>query len=194
MRTLHRLFGLLLLGLLTGLLMFSASSCETTRRREQSDPTRAGQSISNADAALSGAASSRQIMQLTAAGVVDYKTPQSVLASALVRQFHDGTVIDRVLVRKAPGNAKDKPAYFLIGMGLNNGRFRAMALPLRGTDDGTFYLTPNADRYVLSSTGCPTCYFDFEEGQIVGTTCDDNVGGNTCTLQILTANEVFVRR
>ena len=194
MHTLPRLFGLLLLGLLTGLLMLTTSSCETTRTRERSDPTREAQSRSSADAALSGAASSRQIMQLTEAGVVDYKTPQSVLAAALIRQFHDGTIIDRVLVRKAPGDPKDKPVYYLVGMGLNNGKFRAIALPLRGTDDGTFYLTPNANRYVLSSTGCPTCYFDFEDGQIIGTTCDDSVGGSNCTLSVLTANEVFVRK
>lgn len=193
MRTLPRLFGLLLLGLLTGLLLFSASSCETVRRREQSAPVRAGQNSNPTKVALSGAAASRQIMHLTRAGATDYKMPQVVLARALMRQFHDGTVIDRITVRKAPTDPKDKPVYFLVGLGLNNGKFRAIALPLRGTNDSTFYLTPNADRYVLSSTGCPTCYFDFEDGHIVGTTCDDSVGGG-CTLQILAANQVFAHQ
>jgi len=135
-------------------------------------------------------------MQLSETGAVSYKTPQAVLASALIRQFHDGTVIDRVIVRKAPSDSKEKekPAYFLVGLGSNNGYFRAIALPLRGTDDGTFYLTPNADRYILTSSGCPTCYYDFEDGHITGTTCDDNVGGGGCELKVLTANEVFVRK
>ena len=195
MRTFPRLFGLLLLGLLTGLVLFSASSCETTRSRERGNPAASEElGRSSAGAALSGAASSRQIMQLNEAGAISYKTSQAVLASALIRQFHDGTIIDRVMVRKAPGGDQDKPAYYLVGMGLNNGSFRAMALPLRGTDDGTFYLTPNADRYVLTSNGCPTCYFDFEDGHIVGTTCDDNAGGSNCTLKILTANNLFAHR
>ncbi len=194
MRTLPRLFGLLLLGLLTGLLLFSASSCDTSRTLERDRPNGDVKSLSSADGALSGSASSRQIMQLSETGVISYKTTQAVLASALIRQFHDGTVIDRVIVRKAPSDSKDKPVYFLVGLGSNNGYFRAIALPLRGTDDGTFYLTPNADRYILTGSGCPTCYYDFEDGHIVGTTCDDNVGSGGCELQVLTANEVFVRK
>ncbi len=192
MRALPRLFGLLLLGLLSGLLLLS--SCETTRRREASDPTREAQRLNDeAGASLSGSASSRQIMRLDGKGTVKYKLAQSVLAAALIRQFHDGTVIDRIMVRKAPGSEAAQPVYYLIGMGNNNGSYRAIALPLRGTDDSTYYLTPNASRYVISGAGCPSCYFDFEDGHIIGTTCDDNSGGSSCTLKVLEANQVFVK-
>jgi hypothetical protein len=191
MRTLPRLFGLLLLGVLSGLLLLS--SCETTRRREASDPTREAQRLSDAaGASLSGSASSRQIMQLDGKGAVKYKLAQSVMAAALIRQFHDGTVIDRIMVRKAPGSEAAQPVYYLIGLGHNNGSYRAIALPLRGTDDSTYYLTPNASRYVISGVGCPSCYFDFEDGHIIGTTCDDNSGGSSCTMKVLEANQVFV--
>lgn len=191
MRTLPRLFGLLLLGVLSGLLLLS--SCETTRRREASDPTREAQRLSDeAGASLSGSASSRQIMQLDGKGTVKYKLAQSVMAAALIRQFHDGTVIDRIMVRKAPGSEAAQPVYYLIGLGHNNGSYRAIALPLRGTDDSTYYLTPNASRYVISGVGCPSCYFDFEDGHIIGTTCDDNSGGSSCTMKVLEANQVFV--
>jgi hypothetical protein len=191
MRTLPRLFGLLLLGVLSGLLLLS--SCETTRRREASDPTREAQRLSDAaGASLSGSASSRQIMQLDGKGAVKYKLAQSVMAAALIRQFHDGTVIDRIMVRKAPGSEEKQPVYYLIGLGHNNGSYRAIALPLRGTDDSTYYLTPNASRYVISGVGCPSCYFDFEDGHIIGTTCDDNSGGSSCTMKVLEANQVFV--
>lgn len=191
MRTLPRLFGLLLLGVLSGLLLLS--SCETTRRREASDPTREAQRLSDAaGAALSGSASSRQIMQLDGNGAVKYKLAQSVMAAALIRQFHDGTVIDRIMVRKAPGSEAAQPVYYLIGLGHNNGSYRAIALPLRGTDDSTYYLTPTASRYVISGVGCPSCYFDFEDGHIIGTTCDDNSGGSSCTMKVLEANQVFV--
>jgi hypothetical protein len=191
MRTLPRLFGLLLLGVLSSLLLLS--SCETTRRREASDPTREAQRLSDAaGASLSGSASSRQIMQLDGKGAVKYKLAQSVMAAALIRQFHDGTVIDRIMVRKAPGSEAAQPVYYLIGLGHNNGSYRAIALPLRGTDDSTYYLTPNASRYVISGVGCPSCYFDFEDGHIIGTTCDDNSGGSSCTMKVLEANQVFV--
>lgn len=191
MRTLPRLFGLLLLGVLSGLLLLS--SCETTRRRETSDPTREAQRLSDAaGASLSGSASSRQIMQLDGQGTVKYKLAQSVMAAALIRQFHDGTVIDRIMVRKAPGSEEKQPVYYLIGLGHNNGSYRAIALPLRGTDDSTYYLTPTASRYVISGVGCPSCYFDFEDGHIIGTTCDDNSGGSSCTMKVLEANQVFV--
>ena len=190
MRTLPRLFGLLLLGVLSGLLLLS--SCETTRRREASDPTREAQRLSDAaGASLSGSASSHQIMQLDGKGTVKYKLAQSVMAAALIRQFHDGTVIDRIMVRKAPGSEDKQPVYYLIGLGHNSGSYRAIALPLRGTDDSTYYLTPNASRYVISGVGCPSCYFDFEDGHIIGTTCDDNSGGSTCTMKVLEANQVF---
>ena len=192
MRTLPRLFGLLLLGVLSGLLLLS--SCETTRRREASDPTREAQRLSDAaGASLSGSASSRQIMQLDGKGSVKYKLAQSVMAAALIRQFHDGTVIDRIMVRKAPGSEEKQPVYYLIGMGHNNGAYRAVALPLRGTDDSTYYLTPNASRHVITGVGCPSCYFDFEDGHIIGTTCDDNSGGSSCTMKVLEANEVFAK-
>jgi len=192
MRTLPRLFGLLLLGLLSSLLLLA--SCETARRREASDPTREAQRLSDAaGASLSGSASSHQIMHLDGKGAVKYKLSQAVMAAALIRQFGDGTVIDRIMVRRAPGSEEKQPVYYLIGMGHQNGAYRAMALPLRGTDDSTYYLTPTASRYVITGVGCPSCYFDFEDGHIVGTTCDDNSGGSSCTMKVLDANEVFAK-
>lgn len=192
MRTLPRLFGLLLLGALTSLLLLA--SCETTRRRESSSPSREAQRLSDAaGAALSGSASSRQIMQLDGKGTVKYKLAQSVMAAAFIRQFNDGTVFDRIMVRKAPGSEEKQPVYYLIGMGHQNGAYRAVALPLRGTDDSTYYLTPTASRYVITGVGCPNCYFDFEDGHIVGTTCDDNSGGSSCTMKVLEANQIFTK-
>ncbi|MEJ7658266.1 MAG: hypothetical protein WKG07_00885 [Hymenobacter sp.] len=113
------------------------------------------------------------------------------MAAALIRQLHDGTVIDRVQVRRAPGSDAQQPVYYLIGLGHRNGGFRAIALPLHGTDDSTYYLIPTAGRYIITGVGCPTCFFDFEAGHIIGTTCEDNSGGSSCSLQVLNANQVF---
>ncbi len=190
MSAFSRLFGLLLLGMLSGLLLLS--SCETTRNGENTAPVGKAERVGNMPgAALSGAANSRQIMHLDNKGAVKYKVGQAALAAALIRQFHDGTVIDRVQVRKAPGSEAASPVYYLIGLGHNNGSYRAIALPLRGTSDSTYYLSPKASRYVISGVGCPNCYFDFENGHIIGTTCDDNSGGSSCNLRVLQENEVF---
>lgn len=196
MRMLPRLFGLLLLGLLAGLLLLGTTGCGTAKpSADNSDPTRDLNSRSNAGTALGGAANSRQIMQVGELGKVDYRTSRTVIAASLSRQLNDGTVIDRVIVRQAPlDDAKVKAPYYLIGIGLNQGHYRAIALPLRGTDDGTYYLTPYADRYIITGTGCPNCFFDFEDGHIIGTSCDDGSSGGDCRLQILSANQVFVSK
>jgi len=187
MRILSRLFGLLLLGLWAGALLLGTCSCEASRSREAAIAPRA-------TAGLSGATDSRPIVQRTEAGQLAYKIPSTALMNALSRQLDDGTVIDHLLVRQAPvDDLKDKAAspYYLIGTGQNNGRYRAIALPLRGTTDGTYFLTPHADRYVLTGTACPTCFFDFEDGHIIGSTCADGSTGGNCSLQILSGNQVF---
>ena len=191
MRFLSRLLGIGLLGLLAGLLFLT--SCETSRRRERSDPSREVQNISD-ETTRTSVASTRQIAQINAAGPPTFRTGQSVLAAAFIRQFGDGTVIDKILVRPAPSAPKEKATYYLIGMGLRDGNFRAMALPLSDSGNGALSLTPDAERYVLLGSGCPTCFFDFEDGRITGSSCGDNSGGSRCTFQVLDNNTLFAIR
>jgi hypothetical protein len=193
MHLLPRLLGFGLLSLLAGLLILT--SCEATRTRESSDPAREAQRLSDEAAARRNSLVSKQIAQLQEAGLPIFKTSESVVAAAFIRQFGDGTVIDKILVRPAPGAPKEKATYYLIGMGLRDGHFRAMALPLRDSGNGALYLTPDAERYVLTGTGCPTCVFDFEGDRIVGSTCGDNAeAGSSCTFQVLNANTLFARQ
>ncbi|MGI4863402.1 MAG: hypothetical protein ACRYFZ_05720 [Janthinobacterium lividum] len=193
MRIFPRLLGVGLLGLLVGLLLLT--SCETSRTRERSDPTREAQRLNDEAAALSGSAASRQIAQVNEAGPPAFTTAQAVLAQAFIRQFGDGTVIDKILVRPAPSAPKEATVYYLIGMGLREGKFRAMALPLRNSGNGALYLTPNAERYVLTGSGCPSCYFTFEGSTITGSSCADNSeSAGSCTLQVLDDNTLFVRK
>ena len=184
MKFFPRLLGLGLLGLLTTLLLLS---CETSRPNagEFGSPTR----VSSTEAAPA----SRQIARITDDGP-EYLTPRDDLAAAFIRQFDDGTVIDKIMVRPAP-TGKDGPLkYYLIGMGLNGGNFRAMALPLLGGGDNTFYLSPNARRYTITSRGCPMCFFNFEDGEIVGTMCSENVGSVVCDLKEDSSNNLFARK
>jgi len=187
MRIIPRLLGVGLLGLLAGLLLLT--SCEATRTRESTDPTREAQRLT--DEAAARAARSRQIAQVNEAGPPTFKMGQAVLAAAFIRQFGDGTVVDKVLVRSAPGAPKEKATYYLVGMGLRDGHFRAMALPLRDTGNGALLLTPDAERYVLTGSGCPTCFFDFDGNRIIGSSCGDNSGGNSCSFQVLNENRLF---
>jgi hypothetical protein len=187
MRVIPRLLGIGLLGLLAGLLLLT--SCEATRTRESTDPTREAQRLT--DEAAARAARSRQIAQVNEAGPPTFKMGQAVLAAAFIRQFGDGTVVDKVLVRPSPSAPKEKTTYYLIGMGLRDGHFRAMALPLRDTGNGALLLTPDAERYVLTGSGCPTCFFDFEGSRIIGSSCGDNSGGNSCSFRVLNENNLF---
>lgn len=188
MRIIPRLLGIGLLGLLAGLLLLT--SCETTRStRERSDPTREAQRLTEEAAAR--AARSRQIAQVNEAGPPTFKMGQAVLAAAFIRQFGDGTVIDKIMVRPSPSAPKETTTYYLVGMGLRDGHFRAMALPLRNTGNGALSLTPDAERYVLTGNGCPTCFFDFEGSRIIGSSCGDNSGGNSCSFQVLNENNLF---
>ncbi|WP_210517722.1 hypothetical protein [Hymenobacter terricola] len=182
MKYLSRLLGLSLLGLLTALLVMS---CETSKptANEFGKPNRIkGEVIA--------APESRQIVHFTDSST-QYVTPRSELAKAFIRQFGDGTVVDKIQVRKAPVGPSDPVSYYLIGMGLRNGMFRAMALPLTGGGDNTFYLRPNAERYTLTGVGCATCFFNFENGRIVGTSCDANAGGSRCDLKVDSNNSLF---
>ncbi|WP_201980798.1 hypothetical protein [Hymenobacter rubidus] len=157
-------------------------SCESTKpgKSEFGSPTRIkGEAIAKPE--------SRQIVHFTDT-TTEYKTPRNELAQAFIRQFGDGTVVDKIQVRKAPGASG---SYYLIGLGLRNGMFRAMALPLNGGGDNTYYLRPSAERYILTSVGCPACFFNFENGRIVGTSCSENSGGSHCDLKIEAANELF---
>lgn len=193
MQLLPRLLGFSLLGLLAGLLFLT--SCETTRsNRERSDPAREAQRINDEVAALSEATNTQQVAQVNEAGLPTFKTGQSVLAAAFIRQFGDGTVIDKVMVRPAPSAPKEPTTYYLIGLGLRDGRFRAMALPLRNSGNGALLLTPSAERYVLTGNGCPACYFNFEGSRIIGSSCDGNSGGSSCTFQVLEENTLLVRK
>lgn len=194
MRLLPRLLGLGLLSLLFALLTIA---CETSRRGTEEyvrpNRTKAVDGSPSVDERPSEVAS-RQVAKLGETGKIEYTTSQSELARAFIRQFADGTVVDRVMVRKAPGKGQEAAGYFLVGMGLRNGMFRAMALPLQNGGDNTFSLSSATSRYILSGVGCNSCTFNFEGTRIVGTTCADNSGGSRCDLRIEATNSLFTRR
>ena len=179
MSFLPRLVGLGLLIILVGLLL---GACETSRRGTNE--------LTMPEYNTKPTVSNKQIAQ-TSGEKVDFKVSQSELATAFIREFGDGTVIDRVMVRKAPAEPNEPAAYYLVGMGLCNGMFRAMALPLLGGGDNTVFLSPTANRYIITGVGCSSCFFNFEGDRIVGTLCEGNPGGGRCDLRREPGNTLF---
>ncbi|WP_324677883.1 hypothetical protein [Hymenobacter sp. GOD-10R] len=127
-------------------------------------------------------------------GKVEYTVPRNQLATAFIRLFNDGTVIDKTSVQKVQESKNDKPVYYLVGIGLRNGMYRAMAIPLQSSSDNSLYLSSSAERYILTSVGCTFCSFSFEKNRIVGTTCEENTGGSRCDLIVKEYNEFFIRQ
>ncbi|GAB2465451.1 hypothetical protein GCM10011375_34500 [Hymenobacter qilianensis] len=126
-------------------------------------------------------------------GQVEYVVPRAQLATAFIRQFNDGTVVDKTSIRKVQGSPKDKAIYYLVGMGLRNGMYRAMAIPLETSTDNSLYLRSNAERYIVTSVGCTFCYFSFDKNRITGTECEENTGGSRCDLEVESNNNFFPR-
>jgi hypothetical protein len=182
MKYLPRLLGLGLLSLLLGLLLMS---CESTKP---------GNSEFGSPGRIKGAVvvkpESQHIVHFTDS-TTEYVTSRVALTKAFIRQFADGTVVDKVQVRKAPAGPRESVTYYLIGMGLRNGKFRAMALPLASGGDNSFYLRPSAERYTLTGEGCAACFFNFGNGRIVGTSCDGGSSGGHCDLTVEPNNTLF---
>ncbi|UOQ71367.1 hypothetical protein [Hymenobacter cellulosilyticus] len=168
------------------------SACETSKRGfpEVSSPTTDPEEEANR---RKREGVSTQLARLNE-GKIEYIMPRAQLATAFIREFNDGTVVDKTMIRKVQESAKDKPIYYLVGMGLRDGMFRSMAIPLITSTDQSLYLSSHAERYVITSVGCSFCYFSFEKNQITGTTCGDNSGGSRCDLVVENSNNLFRRR
>ncbi|KUG08646.1 hypothetical protein [Solirubrum puertoriconensis] len=163
------------------------SACETSRQNfpEGKGPNR------KVEESLRVLDSPNRLVAVVEAGKVEYKVPRQQLMVNFTRQFADGTVVNNAQVRKVQSSAKEKPSYFLVGMGLRNGMFRAMAMPLELTTDNELYLSSATERYLLEGRGCQMCYFNFNRSAITGSTCEDNSGGGTCDLEIMEKNSFF---
>ncbi|MBD2716231.1 hypothetical protein KBK19_14410 [Microvirga sp. STR05] len=173
------------------LLTATLPACETTKKGfpEMNSPN--GESDEAARRKREPA--SKLIASVGERGLIKYVLPREQLAQAFNRQFSDGTSIDKTMVRKVQGKPKDPAVYYVVGLGLRNGMFRGMALPLT-LSGSELYLSSNASRYVISGVGCTFCFFNFENNDIVGTSCEENTGGSRCDLRVEDNNTLFTPR
>ncbi len=102
---------------------------------------------------------------------VSYEVPMEVLLQAFTAEYADGTVVDRVMINADPAAPRNKPVFYLIGMGKREGQFRAMALQLRIAEDKSFWLAPSADRNFAEGFKCRFCFFEFTKGQVSSAAC-----------------------
>lgn len=173
------------------LLLSGLSACETSKRGfpETNAPTNDPDVVNRRKLE----ASSKQVAEVSE-GKIRYLVPREQLAGAFTREFGDGTAIDKTMIRKVQETPKDKAVYYLVGIGLRDGMYRAMALPLQTSSDNSLYLSSSAARYIITGVGCTFCFFNFEKNEIVGTSCEENTGGSRCDLRVEDNNGFFPRR
>ena len=113
---------------------------------------------------------------------VEYIVSRQELLQPFIREFGDGTVVDQVRIRKIQDTEDDKPAYYLVGLGMRSGAFRSMALELDLAADNTLYLSSSGSKHMCQSgAGCGFCYFTFSGNKITGCECESREPGNNCT-------------
>lgn len=135
---------------------------------------------------------------LTQAKEMDFAVKPESLLAQFIREFHDGTVVDKVMVAPAQDGPRGKPTFYLVGMGQNNGKFRAMALPLeQSNDDGGLYLKPTAARHIAEGSNCVLCYFRFSRGKVTGVDCSEESTGSVerrCEYRTEPGNGFFTKK
>ncbi len=135
---------------------------------------------------------------LTQRKEMEFDVKSEALLQQFIREFGDGTVVDKVLVAPAQDGPRAKPTFYLVGMGQHNGQFRAMALPLdQSADDGALYLPPTAARHIAEGSNCVLCYFRFSRGKVTGVDCSESSTGTVerrCEYRTETGNKFFAKK
>ena len=135
---------------------------------------------------------------LTQAKEMSFDVKPERLLQQFIREFGDGTVIDKVMVAPIQDGPRTKPTFYLVGMGQLNGQFRAMALALeQSNDDGGLYLLPTATRHLAEGSNCVMCYFRFSRGKVTGAECSEESTGTVdrrCTFRTVPGNGFFSKK
>ncbi len=135
---------------------------------------------------------------LTQAKEMSFDVKPERLLQQFIREFDDGTVIDKVMVAPIQDGPRTKPTFYLVGMGQLNGQFRAMALALeQSNDDGGLYLRPTATRHLAEGSNCVMCYFRFSRGKVTGAECSEESTGTVdrrCTFRTVPGNGFFSKK
>ena len=133
--------------------------------------------------------------QLLAQAIADsivYIANRQAMIQPFIREFGDGTVVNRVMIHRVQEAPNDSPGFYLVALGMHNGGFRSMALSLDVAANNALYLSSNGTKHVCkASAGCSFCYFTFEGNKIVGCECDNRGSGNNCEHKFSKQNQLL---
>ena len=123
---------------------------------------------------------------------VAYVIPSEKFLKPFIKEFGDGTVVDKAMIKRVNDDVNAQPAYYLVGLGWNNGNFRAMAFELNVDTENSLYLDKRSPKHIAEGTRCDFCYFTFISNKISGVECDagDNPNGN-CDYKTDGSNSMF---
>ncbi|WP_241738989.1 hypothetical protein [Pontibacter beigongshangensis] len=127
---------------------------------------------------------------------VDYIVPREQLLQPFILEFGDGTVVDKVMIRKVQEDKASEPAYYVVGIGMLNGAFRSMALQLDVASDNSLYLSSQATKFICNGNAtCGFCYFNFKGNKIVGCSCESGQSADSsdCKQQVSEGNMLLKR-
>jgi hypothetical protein len=167
------------------LILLVAAGC--TRR--EAFPEESEEEPLDADA---GPAYDGQLLAQVVFDSIDYIVPKQELMQPFIKEFGNGTVVDRVMIRKVQDNKKLPASYYLVGLGMRNGSFRSMALELDVASDNSLYLSSKSLKHMCeASAGCDFCYFSFVDNKIVGCQCSVRAAGYNCVHRVQEGNSLL---
>ena len=115
---------------------------------------------------------------------VAYSVQPEQMLQPFIDEFGDGTVIDHAQIRRVQATAKDKPYYYMVGIGMKNGDFRMKALELYASSDNSLYVTPQSRKYISTSEDCHFCMFIYSKNVITGAECQSRDESEPCTFKV----------
>ncbi|MCC9134938.1 hypothetical protein ACFSKU_19435 [Pontibacter silvestris] len=123
---------------------------------------------------------------------IDYIAPRQELLQPFIREFGDGTVVDKVMINKVQESKEDEPAYYLVGLGILNGAFKSMALELDVSSDNSLYLSSKGEKHICEAAiDCNFCYFTFSGNKIIGCECSSREAGTNCRHTVSQTNNLL---
>lgn len=167
------------------LLLLVASAC--TRR--ESFPEESDEPLEVAEGEAAPVKYDGVLLAQVVQDSVHYIVSKEALLQPFIREFGDGTVVDKVMIRKVQEVEEDTAAYYLVGLGIRNGAFRSMALELDKASDNSLFLSSQGGKHMCqASIGCSFCYFTFSGNKITGCECSSRSTENTCVHKVAPTN------
>ncbi|WP_240773353.1 hypothetical protein [Pontibacter sp. SGAir0037] len=132
------------------------------------------------------------LAQVSSEGEIRYVVPKQEFMQPFIKEFGDGTVVDKTMIRKVQESDDVEPIYYLVGLGIRNGAFRSMALELELGADNSLYLSSASVKHMCSaSLDCDFCYFTFSGNKIIGCECSKRNAGSECRYNVEERNTLL---